>query len=44
LLRKEPGRAEFTDDQEERRRAIFGILTSLFERAYLLVYEKKMDR
>lgn len=43
LLRAESGRAEFSSEQEERRLAIFGILISLFERAYLLVYEKKMD-
>jgi hypothetical protein len=44
LLRKESGRIEFTDEQQERRLAIFGILISLFERAYLLVYEEEMDR
>ena len=44
LLRKESRHAEFTDEQQERRLAIFGILISLFERAYLLVYEKEMDR
>lgn len=35
---------ELTEEQKERRFAIFGILVSLFERAYLLVYEDKMDR
>ena len=35
-------RPEFLD--EERRHAIFGILISLFERAYLLVYEPKMSK
>jgi hypothetical protein len=44
LLRKESRHPDFTDEQEERRLAIFGILISLFERAYLLVYEKEMDR
>jgi hypothetical protein len=44
LLRKEARRSSLTDEQEERRLAIFGILISLFERAYLLVYEKEMDR
>jgi hypothetical protein len=44
LLRKQSGPVEFTDEQKERRLAIFGILISLFERAYLLVYEEKMDR
>jgi hypothetical protein len=44
LLRRGPRSTALTDEQEERRLAIFGILISLFERAYLLVYEKKMDR
>ena len=44
LLRREGNRAELTEEQQERRQAIFGILISLFERAYLLVYEDKMDK
>jgi hypothetical protein len=44
LLRRQSVRREFTEEQKERRLAIFGILISLFERAYLLVYETKMDR
>lgn len=44
LLRREGARAELTEEQKERRLAIFGILISLFERAYLLVYEDKMDK
>jgi hypothetical protein len=44
LLRREGGRQELTEDQKERRLAIFGILVSLFERAYLLVYEEEMDK
>lgn len=44
LLRREGARAELTEEQKERRLAIFGILISLFERAYLLVYEPKMDK
>src|ERR1044072_6843763 len=39
LLRREAPGAAFTAEQKERRLAIFGILISLFERAYLLVYE-----
>src|SRR3954449_5515145 len=42
LLRKGTRHLDLTDEQEERRLAIFGILISLFERAYLLVYEKEM--
>ena len=44
LLRREGVRHEFTEEQKERRLAIFGILISLFERAYLLVYEDDMDK
>lgn len=44
LLRREGARKELTEEQKERRDAIFGILVSLFERAYLLVYEEKMDK
>lgn len=44
LLRREGVRHELTEEQKERRLAIFGILISLFERAYLLVYEEKMDK
>ena len=44
LLRREGTRQDFTEEQQERRQAIFGILVSLFERAYLLVYEEKMNR
>src|SRR6188768_4140097 len=44
LLRRESSRLELTEEQKERRLAIFGILISLFERAYLLVYEEKMDK
>lgn len=44
LLRREGARADLTEEQKERRLAIFGILISLFERAYLLVYEPEMDK
>ena len=44
LLRREGGPTTLTAEQSERRQAIFGILISLFERAYLLVYEEKMDK
>ncbi|OAM88057.1 hypothetical protein OH491_07950 [Termitidicoccus mucosus] len=42
LLRREGAKAEFSEEQKERRLAIFGILISLFERAYLLVYEDNL--
>ncbi len=44
LLRREGVRHDLTEEQKERRLAIFGILISLFERAYLLVYEDDMDK
>lgn len=44
LLRRESVRLEWSEEQKERRLAIFGILISLFERAYLLVYEEDMDK
>jgi hypothetical protein len=44
LLRRERVRSDLTEEQKERRLAIFGILISLFERAYLLVYENDMDK
>jgi hypothetical protein len=33
-----------TSEQRERKEVIFEILTALFERAYILVYEEKMSR
>ena len=44
LLRKGGHDAELTDEQKERKFTIFNILVSLFERAYLLVYDDEMDR
>lgn len=33
-----------SEEQRERRRILFELLVSLFERAYLLVYEERMSR
>jgi hypothetical protein len=44
LLRKGGEGAELTEEQKERKFTIFNILVSLFERAYILVYEDEMDR
>lgn len=44
LLRRQGGQEPLTDEQSERKLAIFNILISLFERAYLLVYEENMDK
>lgn len=40
------GKVEYrlNDEQNERKLAIFGILVSLFERAFLLVYEDQMSK
>lgn len=45
LLRKQPeSRQELNTEQLERRFVLFGILVSIFESAYLLVYEEKMNK
>jgi hypothetical protein len=44
LLRRESKGITLTAEQSERKFALFNILISLFERAYLLVYEDRMDR
>ncbi len=33
-----------SEEQQERKLALFAILVSLFERAYVLVYEERMSR
>jgi hypothetical protein len=42
LVRRKGAREELNEDKLERRRAIFGVLVSLFERAYVPVYEENM--
>ena len=42
LLRRGNGTDKL--NEEQRRFALFNILVSLFERAYMLVYEERMDR
>lgn len=44
LLRRRPDEMSLSDEQKERRYALFGILTSIFERAYVMVYEDDMSR
>lgn len=40
-----PGpKGELSEEQLERKHALFAILVSLFERAYVLVYEESMSR
>lgn len=43
LMTKYIGDEELSDDQKERKNIIFDILVSLFERAFILVYEEEMD-
>lgn len=44
LFRKHSSETPLTDEQKERKLVVFSLLISLFERAYLLVYEEHMDR
>jgi hypothetical protein len=43
-LRSGAPRPNLTDEQQERRLVLFQLLVSLFERAYVLVYEDHMNR
>lgn len=42
LMRRQ-GPVELTEEQQERKAVIFSLLISLFERAYLLVYEQDLS-
>lgn len=44
LLSCATAQVELSEEQQERKQAMFGILVALFERAYILVYEEDMDR
>ena len=44
LTRAVAAEATLTPEQRERRRVLFELLVSLFERAYILVYEEKMKK
>lgn len=44
LLHRDVGVAALSEEQTERKFVIFSILVSLFERAYLLVFEERMDK
>ncbi len=43
LTTEKPGRVQLNEEQLERRNILFDYLISLFERAYILVYEEDMD-
>jgi hypothetical protein len=44
LLHRQSAPRTLTEEQLERRFALFGILVSIFERAYILVYETRMPK
>lgn len=44
LLRRGAAEPPLTEEQAERKLVVFSLLVSLFERAYILVYEDAMDR
>ena len=44
LMRPQASAVELTDEQKERLGVLFELLVSIFERAYLLVYEEHMKR
>lgn len=44
LMRAQSDEAALTEEQRERRAVLFELLVSIFERAYLLVYEEDMKR
>jgi hypothetical protein len=44
LMRADVDEAALTAEQKERRGVLFELLISIFERAYLLVYEEHMKR
>jgi hypothetical protein len=44
LMRAEASEESLDGEQKERRGVLFEILISIFERAYLLVYEEAMNR
>jgi len=41
-LLSKPRTSDLTAEQQERTQAIFGLLIALFERAYLLLYEREL--
>ncbi len=44
LRLRSPAKTTLTDEQQERKMLLFDLLVSLFERAYILAYEPKMDK
>ena len=44
LMRAAVDETGFTEEQKERRGVLFELLISIFERAYLLVFEEDMNR
>ena len=44
LLRKKGPQNQLSEEQMERKQALFGILVSIFESSYILVFEEKMNK
>lgn len=44
LIRRDAPRQDLTEEQLERRHILFSILISLFEKAYIIIYEDNMTR
>jgi len=44
LLRRHGPEGDIAEEQMERKLALFGILVSIFERAYILVYDERMNK
>lgn len=44
LLQRQPITLQLSAEQLERRNVLFGILISIFEQAYVMVYEEHMNR
>ncbi|MGI9414591.1 MAG: hypothetical protein ACR2PM_13030 [Hyphomicrobiales bacterium] len=44
LMRRGAPQPELTPEQQERRHILFSVLTSLFEKAYIIMYSQHMTR
>jgi hypothetical protein len=44
LMTRRSGLVSLTPEQEEKRYIIFDLLVAFFERAYMLIYEDRMDK
>lgn len=44
LFHAQGDQADLTDEQKERKKVLFAVLISVFEQAYIPLYEKEMGR